>query len=82
MAEQLSVRTSVVQGSHPVYQRHSSTTQPLWYTRFPLSCFFQVGSLVTKGSTHALVDLLLTQCVVFEGHGSLSTIDFGRECIV
>jgi hypothetical protein len=82
MAEQLSVRTSVVQSSQSVYQHQGSTSQSLRYTRIPLSDLSHVSSLIAEGSTHALVNLFLAQGIVLEGHSSLTTVDHGCEYIV
>jgi hypothetical protein len=82
MAEELGVRTPVVQSSQSIYQCHGSATQSLWYVRFPPLRLFRISGLGIEGSTHGLVNLFFAQCVVLEGHGGLSAIDLGSEHIV
>lgn len=82
MAQQLCIRTSLIEYTHLADQTHQVTSQSSRDTLLPLCHLIGVVDLGTQIFAHALVDLFLSEGVVFERHGGLAPVSLGGEDVV
>ena len=72
VAQQLNVRTPLVEYTQFIDQRRNITSQSLRHTQFPLRYLVELIDLIAQVSAHALVYLFFAQCIILERHCGLA----------